>query len=418
MLQSRICCFFLILMLLMVDSSEGSRRLSVETQDIEVQKLLNQLNKPPVKTIKIPDGDIIDCIHMSHQPAFDHPLLKNHTIQKIPNYHPESVFGINKTSDLETDAKLSTQGLQLFGRCPEGTIPNRRVKREDLFRASSFKGFGQKKHGSIPKPMSTSPDTQTGLQHEVAYVEGGRYYGAKAAINVWQPQIQKPNGLSLSQIWVLGGSPNSDFDSIEAGWQVSHDLYGDYNTRFFISRTVSHQIITSSIIGCDGYKETGCYNLLCSGFVQTSSQIALGAAISPISTYKSSQFQIVLLVQKDPKSGNWWLHFGGEPVGYWPAVLFSDLNNGASMVAWGGEVANSESKESTTITQMGSGCFPDEGYSGASYFRDFRVVDDSNNLIAPEDVQSFTKHSECYDVKLQKEVDWGNAIYYGGPGCP
>lgn len=28
-----------------------------------------------------PDGDIIDCVHISHQPAFDHPLLKNHTIQ-------------------------------------------------------------------------------------------------------------------------------------------------------------------------------------------------------------------------------------------------------------------------------------------------------------------------------------------------
>lgn len=28
-----------------------------------------------------PDGDIIDCVHISHQPAFDHPFLKNHTIQ-------------------------------------------------------------------------------------------------------------------------------------------------------------------------------------------------------------------------------------------------------------------------------------------------------------------------------------------------
>lgn len=28
-----------------------------------------------------PDGDIIDCVHMSHQPAFDHPFLKDHKIQ-------------------------------------------------------------------------------------------------------------------------------------------------------------------------------------------------------------------------------------------------------------------------------------------------------------------------------------------------
>jgi len=27
------------------------------------------------------DGDIIDCVDIYQQPAFDHPLLKNHTIQ-------------------------------------------------------------------------------------------------------------------------------------------------------------------------------------------------------------------------------------------------------------------------------------------------------------------------------------------------
>jgi hypothetical protein len=27
------------------------------------------------------DGDFIDCVDINQQPAFDHPLLKNHTIQ-------------------------------------------------------------------------------------------------------------------------------------------------------------------------------------------------------------------------------------------------------------------------------------------------------------------------------------------------
>ena len=27
-----------------------------------------------------PDGDIIDCVHISNQPAFDHPFLKDHKI--------------------------------------------------------------------------------------------------------------------------------------------------------------------------------------------------------------------------------------------------------------------------------------------------------------------------------------------------
>ncbi|KAG2481072.1 uncharacterized protein LOC120694416 isoform X1 [Panicum virgatum] len=45
-----------------------------------------------------PDGDIIDCVHISHQPAFDHPLLKNHTIQFRPAYHPEGLYDDAKSS--------------------------------------------------------------------------------------------------------------------------------------------------------------------------------------------------------------------------------------------------------------------------------------------------------------------------------
>lgn len=61
-------------------------------------------------------------------------------------------------------------------------------------------------------------------QHAIAYVEGDKYYGAKATINVWEPKIQQPNEFSLSQIWVLGGSFGEDLNSIEAGWQVKKNL--------------------------------------------------------------------------------------------------------------------------------------------------------------------------------------------------
>lgn len=51
-------------------------------------------------------------------------------------------------------------------------------------------------------------------------MEGDKYYGAKATINVWDPKIQQPNEFSLSQMWVLAGSFGQDLNSIEAGWQV------------------------------------------------------------------------------------------------------------------------------------------------------------------------------------------------------
>ncbi|MFS7991311.1 putative neprosin activation peptide [Helianthus anomalus] len=37
---------------------------------------LRKINKPFVKSIKSPDGDIIDCVLFHRQPAFDVPKLK------------------------------------------------------------------------------------------------------------------------------------------------------------------------------------------------------------------------------------------------------------------------------------------------------------------------------------------------------
>ncbi|KAI9116488.1 hypothetical protein K1719_012655 [Acacia pycnantha] len=384
------------------------------SQKLEIQMQLKNLNRPAVKSITSPDGDIIDCVHVSHQPAFDHPELKNLKIQTRPNFHPEGhTFGESKVSS--SKAKPITQLWHQNGRCPEGTIPIRRTKKNDLLRASSVQQFGKKKHKSSPQPRSAKPQpdliTQSGHQHAIVYVEGDKFYGAKATINVWDPKIQQPNEFSLSQMWILGGSFGQDLNSVEAGWQVSPDLYGDNNTRLFTYWT------------SDAYQATGCYNLLCSGFIQISNEIALGASIYPLSNYGSSQYDISILVWKDPKEGNWWMQFGNEHVlGYWPAPLFSYLSDSASMIEWGGEVVNSQSDGQHTSTQMGSGHFPEEGFGKSSYFKNIQVVDVNNKLRAPKDLGTYTEQPNCYNVKTGNAGDWGTYFYYGGPGrnpnCP
>lgn len=100
--------------------------------------------------------------------------------------------------------------------------------------------------------------------------------------------------------------------------QVSPDLYGDNNTRLFTYWTVSpviHSNISCMLFDChcffclpassppfflqsDAYQATGCYNLLCSGFIQINSDIAMGASISPVSAYRNSQYDISILVWK------------------------------------------------------------------------------------------------------------------------
>lgn len=391
-----------------------ARKVSLQRQSLAVKKHLKHLNKPSIKIIQSPDGDIIDCVHISHQPAFDHPFLKNHTIQMRPAYHPDRVYDLNRGENPSSGSgSTPTQMWHLNGRCPEDTIPIRRTKREDVLRASSVQRFGRKKRRVIPEPRSAEPDLihQSGHQHAIAYVEGGKYYGAKATINVWDPKIQQSNEFSLSQLWILGGSFGEDLNSIEAGWQVSPDLYGDNNTRLFTYWT------------SDAYQATGCYNLLCSGFIQINNDIAMGASIFPISGFHNSQYDINILVWKDPKEGNWWMQFGNDYVlGYWPSFLFSYLADSASMIEWGGEVVNSEPDGEHTSTQMGSGHFPEEGFGKASYFRNIQVVDESNNLKSPKGIGTFTEQSNCYDVQSGSNGDWGSYFYYGGPGknskCP
>ncbi|KAJ6386930.1 hypothetical protein OIU78_016793 [Salix suchowensis] len=202
-----------------------------------------------------------------------------------------------------------------------------------------------------------------------------------------------------------------DLNTIEAGWQVSPDFYGDNYPRFFTYWTT------------DAYQTTGCYNLLCSGFVQTNNKIAIGAAISPRSSYNGRQFDIGLMIWKDPKHGNWWLEFGrGLLVGYWPAFLFSHLRSHASMVQFGGEIVNFRSSGFHTSTQMGSGHFAEEGFGKASYFRNLQVVDWDNNLLPLSNLHLLADHSNCYDIKQGRNGVWGTYFYYGGPGrsvrCP
>ncbi|KAE9621525.1 putative neprosin activation peptide [Lupinus albus] len=137
------------------------------SQKLQVQKHLKKINKPHVKSIKSPDGDIIDCVNVSDQIAFDHPQLNSHKIQMRPNYHPEGkIFGERKVS---SNSKHITQLWHQNGRCPKGTIPVRRTRKDEILRANSIQQFGKKKQKSFPQPKSQKPlpDGTSPNDHEV-----------------------------------------------------------------------------------------------------------------------------------------------------------------------------------------------------------------------------------------------------------
>ncbi|KAL1818484.1 hypothetical protein DCAR_0414655 [Daucus carota subsp. sativus] len=367
-----------------------------ETRKLErARAYLRKINKPASKTIQSPDGDVIKCVPSHLQPAFDHPLLKGQKPLEPPE-RPKH----NDSIDLSTE--IIQAWMNTSESCPEGTIPIRETTEQDVLRASSVRRFGRK----IRRRDTTSSDHE----HAVAFASGDQYYGAKASINVWAPRVIDQYEFSLSQVWVISGSFGNDLNTIEAGWQVSPELYGDNYPRFFTYWT------------SDAYQTTGCYNLLCSGFVQTNNKIAIGAAISPRSSYNNKQFDIGIMIWKDPKHGHWWLEFGsGLLIGYWPSYLFSHLRDHANMIQFGGEIVNSRSGFHTS-TQMGSGHFAEEGFGKASYFRNMQIVDWDNSLLPLSNLRLLADHPNCYDIRAGRNNVWGNYIYYGGPGrnqrCP
>ncbi|KAG2562298.1 hypothetical protein PVAP13_8KG255400 [Panicum virgatum] len=296
-------------------------------------------------------------------------------------------------------------------KCPENTIPIRRTKEEDILWASAVRSYGKKMTRSIQNLVSVNDlarNISIGHQHAVAYAQEDKYYGTNATINLWQPMIKRANDFSLAQLWITGGPYNCDLNTIEAGWQVSQEIYGDNNTRLFIYWT------------SDGYNKKGCYNLMCPGFIQINNKIAIGGSISPVSIYGGSQYDINIFIRKDPKDGNWWLEVDSYVLGYWPSSIFSFLADSASNIIWGGEVYTHDAGQ--TSTQMGSGHFPEEGLGRAAYIKNIQVIDSSNNIKSPNGVHLIAKQPNCYNVQSSNNSDWGTYIYYGGagknPNCP
>ncbi|KAD3336491.1 hypothetical protein E3N88_32010 [Mikania micrantha] len=349
---------------------------------------LRKINKPFVKSIKSPDGDVIDCVLFHLQPAFDIPELRETMSQTLP----ELPKGDNNAgNNLEIKQLWNSKGVS----CPNGTIPIRRTRASDVLRIISISKF-RKKFGR--KDIPAAPDHE----HAIGYVKDVYYYGAKALLNVWKPNVTGSYSFSLSQIWVVADVPSHLVNTIEAGWQVYPAIYNDNLPRIFTYWTP------------DGYR-SGCYNLMCSGFVQTSHKVSLGAAIYPISSYNGQQYDVSFMIWKDVKSTNWWLKIGNEVIGYWPKTLFSDLREHATSIEYGGEVY-SEKTGKHPSTQMGSGHFPDEGLGKAAYARNLEVVDELNNLGSAYGLRVLADKPNCYGVNNGYNDAWGNYIYFGGPG--
>ncbi|XVE88763.1 hypothetical protein DITRI_Ditri19aG0095100 [Diplodiscus trichospermus] len=343
-------------------------------------------HKGTIKTIQSEDGDVIDCVDIYKQAAFDHPLLKNHTIQMKPSSYPRGIRAENFEPEL-------LQSWHKNGQCPQGTVP---IVRAQMHNSNRTKAL-------VPprKNLGKFAIKAADPAHEYAQVSvvDGNYFGASAWFNVWNPATF--NGeFSLAQIWVLSGHED-ELNSMEAGWLTNS---AQKQPHLFIYWT------------SDDYQSSGCYNLECPGFVQTNHNVALGARIEPVSTYGGHQYEINVNIHKDKQSGNWWFRFQNTDLGYWPGSIFTRLSDRAEIITWGAETVNSNSEGRHTSTQMGSGHFPWQGYSKASYIRNLAYIDDSGAVIDAGNLVPLVTNPACYDLQMGTLTNYGTHFFFGGPG--
>ncbi|PNY08967.1 hypothetical protein L195_g005508 [Trifolium pratense] len=419
---SKVIVIFIILLVLAISVYGTNNDGSFSRQKIlEVERKLQHLRKHSLKTIQSEDGDTIDCIDINKQPAFDHPALKDHKIQMAPSYTSakKGTTEVTKTRSKTNEKLASQQVWRKSGSCPKGTIPVRRIRKRELLKAHSIDEYGRKKPSILNRKVSDklNQNVDSFVQQQnhskaIVFAYGFRYVGGKGDIRVAYPFVEKDDEYSTAQVSLINGSYDY-YELVESGWAVNPSVYGDRNTRLFVYWTA------------DGSHRTGCFDLTCPGFIQTNSEIALGATIYPIPIPGGLPYQITIYIQKDEMTNNWWVQYGEEKtnIGYWPSELFMGMRSNAESVEWGGEVYSTAVGHTPhTKTQMGSGFYGSWGYPVAASILGMRVHDNYPMWKIPEWVDKFSDEYNCYNVEYIADYVDDPLFYYGGPGrnirCP
>ncbi|KAM3263380.1 hypothetical protein P3L10_000374 [Capsicum annuum] len=398
--QRNVLPILLVLYLLMsFDGVQGEIKLS-KLEELSLEKQLKLLNKPAVKTIKTTWGDTYDCVDFYKQPAFDHPLLKNH------NFHPEMkpTLSTIKQTPSNSTIDISRTWIEKNG-CPSGTVPIRRVTKDDLIR--------QRRMPSREDFIFEAPLDDTNIILEERGVNTraivktpddsrNKFAGAGMVASLWNPSVEGAQN-SACRLKIQKGP-----DSMQAGWRVDPTLYGDNKTRLFIHFQAG---------------DRQCFDILCPGFVLINSEIVLNIAHENVALQGAPHNrEITLYIVRDLTNGNWWLLYGEnqDKVGFWPRDLFTSLQNDfVENVEWGGVTYT---PPNSSNPPMGSGFFPEfPDPSRYAYCRGLVLLNDKGETINAEKTLIFLDNQSLYKVLDRPYYGTGkfpHYVFYGGPNVP
>ncbi|OIW08127.1 hypothetical protein TanjilG_06670 [Lupinus angustifolius] len=342
--------------------------ISRDHEDLELERQLKLINKPPLKTIQ-EDGYIVDCIDINKQPAFDNPLLKNHKIQLKPSFE---VTNTNST-------RLSSIGFE-EDLCPKGTIPIRRTTKDDLIRAKQLSYINV---GILNKDIPGRHYAGLNLNID----DKRRYFAISGIINTYNLPVRHPDQITSAYIYLSNGGSVHDKNVIMAGWEVHPKVFGDGKTYFFTR-------------WADKSRNKGCTNFFCPGFVQVEPSFHIGTPVVDTSTYNGKQFEMMVDISHDPKTNNWWVRLNNKNLGYYPGILFSNL----AFANLGGWTGMTSTPAGIPSPPMGSGHFPDNNIYRSCFFRTMNFQTDTRTNIGPKNHKYAVASSDspkCFGVQYE-----------------
>ncbi|XP_019246686.1 PREDICTED: uncharacterized protein LOC109226360 [Nicotiana attenuata] len=286
--------------------------------------------------------------------------------------------------------------------CPSGTVPVKRVTKDDLIRQRR-----------IPPPEDLTLESHLEDTNHILEETGGykraivhtpsdpnnKFAGAAMVASIWNPSVEGQQS-SACRLKIQKGQ-----DSMQVGWRVDPTLYGNNHTKFFIHFQAGN---------------THCFNTLCPGFVLVNSDIYLDAEFDHISRRgDETQWEIFLYIDRDIANGNWWLLIGENQtaVGFWPPGIFTALSNDfATNIEWGGVAYT---PPGVPYPPMGTGFFPAvPNPTLDAYCRGLIVFNNKGETINAEKTPIFLDNPILYRVIDEPHggpENFPHYMFYGGP---
>lgn len=143
----------------------------------------------------------------------------------------------------------------------------------------------------------------------------------------------------------------------------------------------------------------------------------------PVSVLDETSIEHQLAIFQVP-SGDWWITYNGDLLGYYPANLFTMLNGGACRSAWYGEVYRDPQNPVAIETEMGSGEFADAGLINAAHVRnpmfyDLSWIGKEPTENPPLSQSMIPNVPQCYTrtALMHLAAPWDSTfLFLGGPG--